>query len=961
MDTTDFLSAVLPTQGKYCNFIQKDNLRKNLFLGTIDNLYNTAVQHSDSGKQSYYALSTFDDNGTREANHAVYIKSLFIDMDCGVESKTGKPKAFATKRAAVEALSKFLDESGLAALGTPWLVDSGGGVHGYWPLDEDADISTWKPVAESLKHAAKALSFPIDMTVTADAARVLRSPGTMNWKYDPPRPVTLKKRGGVFSLEDIAGVLAEYKPLVRKVGTSTALTLPGTRPNAATMSPVAKALAGNSTTLFSNIAKRTAKGTGCAQLQHYFDHAAEDGVEPIWRAWLSIAKPCDDGDKAMRKLSSLHPYDEDRMLMKAAEIKGPYPCTKIDSENPGICGSCPHWGKITNPLALGRQMETTIEPVTYQEQAAPDEPAVEYARPTPPWGYSYGKNGGLFYMKPAKDPSKEDDAEVMLIPYDFFMTKLVRDETERLAEFKVIKGAKIFTFAIPLAKATNQMECIKLLAANGVVSANLGYDQYLANFVRQSVMQYTVSGEETVVPPRFGWINGDFAVGDMVYSQHGPEHDYSFVSNRLHNVMDITRTAGTIEGWRKPFQLLLKKKMWGHLAMGGFGFGSILMRFMPPGSRAVVAHVCGTHSGQGKSYAMALASSIWGDTHKYLISPKTSETTLLQRAGLLGALPLQVDEITTKQRESDREFVPNIVFGYSNGAHKVKGSNQGNHEIVNDLFWEAVMTMSSNTPALEAMMGARATTSEGEARRLLEWVIPKSFNFEWENDQERQEAAMLETNYGLAGREYIKWVVTHQDECQRICDETLAEWRKYAAATDDERFWNAGAAVNIAGWIIAKRAGLIDIPLSPIFNFWLNEVVRPARVIISSNQRSALDILHAYIREHNSNFVTVSGSVVMQGLVGSKYAITPDSQRRTVRGRIERNVDPGMEDIYLEARMVKVHCAELNFGFASFLSELDASARVLIGRKNLLAGTNGPQMRVECVRITRMMDGSKPP
>ena len=960
MDTNDFLSAVLPTQGKYCNYIQKDALKKNIFLDTLDNLYNTSVKHSDAGKQSFYALSTFDDAGTRAAAHAVFIKSIFIDMDCGVEIKTGKPKSFKSKKDAVLALGTFLEESGLQELGMPWLVDSGGGVHAYWPLDEDASIDEWKPVAESFKQAAKALNFPIDMTVTSDAARVLRCPGTLNWKYTPPKPVVLKQRGTDFSLMAIAEKLLPYKPLVRKIsGTGAALTVLGERPGFAALSPVAKAMAGNSITLFGNIAKRTAKGTGCVQLQYYFDNAAEDGMEPVWRGWLSIAKVCDDGDKAMRKLSALHPYDEDRMLMKAAEIKGPYPCVKMDSENPGICGACPHWGKITNPLALGRQMETTTAPVIYQEPSEnDDEPAVEYSRPTPPWGFSYGKNGGLFYTKPAK--KDEEEADVMLLPYDFFMTKLVRDEIERHAEFKVIKGSNVSTFAIPLEKATNMAECVKVLSANGVVATVQGYDPYLASFVRQSVVQATVSGAETVVPPRFGWLDGNFAVGDTVYSQHGPDHDYSFVSNRLHNIIDLTKTAGTIEGWRKPFQLMFKKKMWGHLAVGGMGFASALMHFMPSGSRASALHVCGTHSGKGKTYALALAASVWGDPRKYPVPASTSLTTLMQRAGLLGSLPVCVDEITAKQRESDREFVPTLVFNYSNGAHKVKGSATGNNEIINDLFWEALLLFSSNTPALEAMMGARIATSEGEARRLLEWVIPRNFRFEWDTEQERDDSQLLETNFGIAGRMFVQWCVLHQAEVAQICNEALIEWRKVSGATDDERFWSSGVGANIAAWIVCKRAGIIDIPLSGIMNFWMEEVVQPARVIISSNQRTALDILNYYIRENNNNFVTVEGSVVMQNLNGNKYAVTPDSQRRIVRGRIERNVTPGMEDIFLETKMVKTHCANMNFGFSTFLEELEGSAQVQEGRKNLLAGTNGPNMRVPCIRITRMLNGDKP-
>jgi hypothetical protein len=84
-------------------------------------------------------------------------------------------------------------------------------------------------------------------------------------------------------------------------------------------------------------------------------------MEPLWRAHLSIAQKCEDGEKASVWLSSLHPYDEDRMRTKLAEIKGPYPCTKFDSENPGVCTGCAHWGKITNPLALGRDTAISVQ------------------------------------------------------------------------------------------------------------------------------------------------------------------------------------------------------------------------------------------------------------------------------------------------------------------------------------------------------------------------------------------------------------------------------------------------------------------------------------------------------------------------------------------------------------------------------------------------------------------------
>ena len=158
MEQNDFLSAVLPTQGKYCTFITKGKTRKNIFVNSLDNLYDTNIRLSEDGNQTYFALATFDDEGSREAAHALYMRSLFVDLDCG------EGKAYPNKRSAVEALNSFLNSVGLDALGAPWLVDSGGGVHAYWPLTDDVPVAEWKPVAEAFKRAARAKGFKIDIS-----------------------------------------------------------------------------------------------------------------------------------------------------------------------------------------------------------------------------------------------------------------------------------------------------------------------------------------------------------------------------------------------------------------------------------------------------------------------------------------------------------------------------------------------------------------------------------------------------------------------------------------------------------------------------------------------------------------------------------------------------------------------------------------------------------------------------
>lgn len=68
------------------------------------------------------------------------------------------------------------------------LIDSGGGVHSYWLLTEPYLIDN-----EDKREAAKYLQYTWTTLVGADnvkdLARVLRIPGSWNYKYDPRRPV----------------------------------------------------------------------------------------------------------------------------------------------------------------------------------------------------------------------------------------------------------------------------------------------------------------------------------------------------------------------------------------------------------------------------------------------------------------------------------------------------------------------------------------------------------------------------------------------------------------------------------------------------------------------------------------------------------------------------------------------------------------------------------------------------
>lgn len=952
MEPLVFLSAVLPSVGKLCVAVIDPPTKVQFFVENHEALRVTTELQDTVGRNTYMALASFDDANSRKAEHALYMRSFFMDLDCG------EGKMYPSKRAAVEALDKFLGDSGLGKLGQPWLVDSGGGVHVYWPLDRDIPVAGWKVIAELLKKTAYALSFKIDMTVTADAARVLRMPGTHNRKYGPDRMVILRGAGDTFSLTEFSECLTPVTGVTTLAlpGRPPTLRLPGKPPAAKAMSATTLALASNHDTSFKRIMMRTAAGTGCAQIDFYTKNARQDGMEPLWRALLSIAKPCSDGIKAATVLSKLHPYDLNRMHTKLAEIKGPYPCVKIDSENPGICGGCAHWGKITNPLALGRETQVVTEEseVEVEENGY----AQTIVRPKPPGGFTFGRNGGVYFTKTDVTDGEESTSEHMLLPFDFFMLDTLVEDGVYTTRFMSIKNGNKTIVAVPNKVVTNKDATSASLAAQNIMASfGAGNDKNLYNYVRACIAEASTTDNALIVPPNYGWqFDGAFSVGDTTYRQDGSS--YTFVSNKLANLIEVTRPRGELHDWARVMQMLMAKKLWGQIANLALSFGSPLKQFTPAGARAFTFHIASSSSGVGKTLALSLSNSVWGHPVNFSVKPATSERTMLQRAGMLGSLPLNIDEVTNKVRGGDKEWLPNHIFDFSQGGHKLKGMGSANAEMRDDLHWNSNSTLTSNAPMMEAMMGARDTTSNGEMYRLLEWRTHDKLLWE---PHERETLKLLEGNYGVAGRVWAQWLVKNQALAQKAVADAMQQWRELLFSPDEERFWTAGVASAIAAAVLLgpQHANIITIPIAPLVEFFKKRV-QEARRIINTNKVFALDMLHIYIRENHGGFIKVSDPGQKFAVFADGRSVAKDSAKGAVRGRVEYNMVPGYTDFYVDIRLLKEFCARRNKSYIEFVQELQQRVSVVELRKDLLAKTNGPPYRVLCLKVSQNNEELEP-
>jgi hypothetical protein len=955
MESQEFLATVLPSVGKYCAVRIGTGKPKHKFVDTVEEAYEEAVACSDAGENAYFALASFGEHTRRLAENAQFMRALFLDIDCnGVKSD----KEYASKAEGAAALEQFLSESGLSALGSPLLINSGGGIHVYWPLDEDAPIAVWKRVAENFKKVCHKFKFKIDFAVPADAARILRVPDTFNYKNEKPRKVAIKAvaEPAQFNLDAFNEILLEHLGTAAVPENSPLLELPGERPKPIPTANSVK-LVENTISLFKNIEEATAAGKGCAQLQYYKDHASEDGMEPLWFALISLAKRCDDGYEHAKALGALHPYDEARLDDKWNHTKGPTPCVKFDALNPGVCEGCSHFGNITNPLHFSRELQTSNEAseITVEVDVTPEiTKSVTLNKPVAPKGFSYGKNGGVYIDKVIEDADGTKSTKpVLILSYDLFVVDILHNNDEHLVHMTAIRSTGAQDILFPQKSVISKDETLKALAAQNIVAAfGAGNDKNLFEYVRACVEYASTNKAPITVPSSYGWQNDNtFVYNSAIYAPNGAVTHVP--TPGLVNINRFCVPTGSGEPWVKATNMLISREFWGLLTLSLVGPASILMRFT--GHSGIVYHIGSSESGTGKSLAQYLAASFYGHPQKYKISHSTSAVAAQQRGGLFKNFSIIMDEITAKNRD-DFEWLSAYLLDKTQGKGKERMESGANKERVNETEWMSMDLFSSNSHVLD-FLASRKHASMAEILRVLELKLVQEINL---NEEEDETVEALKENYGVCGEHFIHWLVQNRATAESVRKE-VAKWLKTEIGySGNERYWLAGNSCLITCAILlgSKYANIIDIPIKPIVGV-LRGMVEDGRAALSGSKRSAEDILNMYTRDHYGKFIIVKKiDGLISATLGDVGTIDESLTRTQVAGRVEHEFTPNHIDYYIEESQLRQHCSSMSYGYKDLVDHLSKmpNYKLTFMKKNMLAKTRGPEMRMNVLRITRPVE-----
>jgi len=963
MEPVEFLQRVLPSQGLYCVAEFDTERKQHRFVKSIEDMLEGSQEHVQQKLNSYFALGSFIKDGTRTAANVSHMRSLFIDVDCG----NGK---YANKKEAFLAVRKFLKDTELEELGSPIIVDSGGGIHVYWPMDRDIPASEWLVAARNLKKLCTEQGFKIDQSVTGDAARVLRVPGSYNFKYvsdekPEPMPCAIKAGGDtVFNFEQVANAI---KSKLKGHPAEAALDIPGVAPKKKNST---FKLAPSNGSKFQLLLDKTNSGTGCAQLKHYIDHASEDGMEPLWRAMLSWSMKCEDAEEFNKYLSDLHPYDEDRMHGKLREIKGPYPCAKMEDITGVSCNGCPHKGKITNPLVLANYIKTdeAEKEVVVEEEAAATATPTKVSRPPAPKGFSYAQGGGV--IKHQKVPSKkgeegeETTRDIRILDYDLFVVHILNINRTHMVYMVADKSTGPETITFPQRAIVSKDETLKSLAEQNIMAMfGSGNDANLFEFVRAAVEEASRTHNALVVPNHYGWQEDkSFVLGEKIYRPDGSVDSFPMPSLEAMNLK--TKSKGTsIEPWINLVNTLIRREEWMLLGMGLSNAASPIMEFA--GVNGVTFHACGKESGAGKTLALRISSAFWGHPSKFTIASDSSEIAVLEAAAASRSCGVVIDESTTKQNgqvstntkvtaAQQNAWARSIIYRWSEGIPKDRSTTKGGIQ-VNDGSWKGILLTTSNSYLMDSL-AAQDTSSEAVLFRMLEAQFDKKLAMLSEEERENMQA--LEHCYGTMGPVYIHWLVQHREEVSALFKETRKRLALMFNERDGERFWFDGSAavVTFAISLGSKYANIIDIPIKKLIEHCFGPLIENGRKYVNLSQKTADDVLNSYTRERYGQLVVVrksDASKMFEAVLGNDGIIDQTISRSHVAGRVEHDVTPGRIDYYIEIKMLRQHCSAMGFSFEQFKKDMEKRYHVeYVQKKDLLAKTKGPEMRVAAMRIS---------
>ena len=820
-----------------------------------------------ANRDTWFAPSIFK-SASRKAENVVSSRAFYLDIDC----KEG------TYEGITEAAAAVLDFADRLGLSSPCVVRSGNGIHCYWILTRHINTQKWLQVAKALQLACADLGLQADHSVTKDIARILRVPGTFNYK-DPknPKPVELLTEITEVKYEELEEALADY---IYQVDLA--------------------AEAKESNKQFGIEYVQTPKDAntiadGCAQVRMLRDTRG-NLPEPVWYAGLGVIALCTDGIELAQKWSAGHPdynaRSTERKFERAKEF-APTTCQKFKEVNPDGCKGCPYAGKITSPIQLGETLTEIERPAAEHSQIANRKSEIanrkseianrksEIAIPPPlaPEPYKVGKEG-VYILVPATDTEPPIKEAVLFHPLWVSRLMVGEDGTGTEIELTWINAEgtqKTANFRQSLMSSPQAFE-------GALRDRNIYFFASMKNvliYINKSIQHVAKHQKEEIVYGKFGFTgdNHGFIIGESLI-RNGARETANITSRIDAKRIKLCAERGSLENWREAGRLLNEPRFWMHRFTVLACLGSPLLALS--GNEGSILSLAGESSG-GKTTSANLGIAAFANPKAFTIDPQSTMKSFYEHWRQAGNLPVVVNEAATIRKE----ILSNLALAAANGKARDTMTQDGR---LNDSgVWETLTIFTSNMHLLQ--LPHHVLTDACKARILeLPFLAANKIPLHIG----RPINALLEKNHGIAGRLFLDYVMAHQDEIAVLVNERVEKLEILVDSVHRYNVWLIAAA-SVAGEI-AKALRLIDFDIDDAIENAI-KVLKGQAAEVKPLEERILTLISDYVNKHQAD-------------IGIKAKTGWHQEPRGEgRGRIDNEGKP-YRSISIPVRMLKDYAME---------------------------------------------------
>lgn len=805
MDATQFLDRLIAPGNWYVVAYKKSPAEpffSHKHFRTAKEAADHVVWRSSQGMDTWHACSSYMNEvdkptkagGTykavpRKQENVAKIKAFWVDLDIARPGDGKDPtKVYADGPAAVAWINQFTSTTGMP--NPNLLVQSGYGMHLYWTLEDPVDPATWQPYAEALKALLVSTGSLADIMVTADSARILRTPGTQNYKVPAsPAPVRLLRDKPDYPNAMIYAALQAHVS-----ATTTVVNGLGPTPAHVQSSTLNTAAQANTTIAktmqFANIAKN------CKQVAHSLNtHGASDN-RPIWYLGnLSLAWHTVDGASYVHEVSNGHPAytaaDTDAMVAlidseKNGKNSGPPSCKFYNANRPGICQTCPFFGKVTSPWNTGAKDGDFPEGYRRHNQKIQKSKAV---KDIIVWDNVV--DGDVY-------------APVLSVTnnvYNLSFTYEMAGRSSPVSFSALDYGADIG----PILRHFNSQRMT--LDAN---NARL-FGDFAMSF--QNMLRLQRAEREDAVLP-YGWVikeNTDppevlgMAIAGNYYKADGT---HEAVPGAEPHQAEAYKPRGMLTTWKKAADFIARGRPDAQLMLAA-SMAAPLMHFS--GQPALVMNFYSSASGIGKSSACKVAQNVWA-TSGTMASMSDTENSVRGKIAEARFMPLIWDEL----RVDDQNARAKTEFFFTMAQGKDKTRMRADASIREGKEWQTLMMCTSNQPLLSYISGLDAGSDAGGMRLM-------DFEIDVQPLPHDPNTAIMIANAGTASGQAGKVLAEHYAQnATRIAAAIVAtstELTKIMDAKTDERFYIAGTACCIVAAKEAVKLGLVNFDVKQMIRY----------------------------------------------------------------------------------------------------------------------------------------------